>query len=535
MGLLPSAKHARSTLFLSHIGEIMILDFTHNPIADREAILAARFANESSANIDASKLLFSAADPLIPVLDVRPKVVADDILQNVESKQYSKVFGLFSDQLPQCASLTTSTNSSRWSSKPAIAMLSDFDHVVAGLYAEENEVSVQHRRAHIEDSTVLPPLTRLDRLKAIWDGLLPHRNLVIQAGNIKVKSDGSAKADYDAGELSDGERAIFYMLGQALLARPKTLVLFDEPELHINRSILAKLWDAIEAARLDCVFVYLTHDVEFAATRTTARKFAINSYENGAQGEQWELEDVPADTGIPDEVVTRILGSRLPVLFTEGDAGSLDVAIYRSVYREFTVIPIGSCESVIHAVASMEKQRTLHRLGCAGLIDADGREDHLIKYLKAKNVHALAVAEIENLLLLPEPFKELAALCHIDDAETAKRLNDLKQKIFELATGDSERYALSATKRKIDQALKRIGLKSKDIAALAIEYQSSTNLIDPVQIYCTLLAEFQDHIAKGEYERLVALYDRADSSCNCNGFIEGGHFFGHGFGGCFPV
>jgi len=27
----------------------------------------------------------------------------------------------------------------------------------------------------------------------------------------------------------------------------------------------------------------------------------------------------------------------------------------------------------------------------------------------------------------------------------------------------------------------------------------------------------------------------ADSSCNCNGFIEGGHFFGHGFGGCFPV
>lgn len=395
----------------------------------------------------------------------------------------------------------------RWSSKPAIAMLSDFDHVVAGLYADENEVSVQHRRAHIEDSTALPPLTRLDRLKAIWDDLLPHRKLVIQAGNIKVKSDGSTKVDYDAGDLSDGERAIFYMLGQALLARPETLVLFDEPELHINRSILSKLWDAIEATRLDCIFAYLTHDVEFAATRRTARKFAINSYEKGDQGEQWELEEVPANTGIPDEVVTRILGSRLPVLFTEGDAGSLDVAIYRSVYREFTVIPIGSCESVIHAVASMEKQRTLHRLGCAGLIDADGREDQLIKHLKAKNVHALAVAEIENVLLLPQPFKELAALCHFSEAETAKRLNDLKQKIFDLATSDSEKYALSATKRKIDQALKRIGLKSRDSAALAIEYKSSTTLIDPAQIYGALLSEFRDHIANGEYERIVALYD----------------------------
>jgi predicted nucleotidyltransferase component of viral defense system len=29
--------------------------------------------------------------------------------------------------------------------------------------------------------------------------------------------------------------------------------------------------------------------------------------------------------------------------------------------------------------------------------------------------------------------------------------------------------------------------------------------------------------------------ERADSSCKCNGFIEGCHFFGHGFGGCFPV
>ncbi|MBB4420939.1 cation transport regulator ChaC [Rhizobium leguminosarum] len=414
----------------------------------------------------------------------------------------------------------------RWHSKPAIAMLSDFDHVVAGLYADENEVSVQHRRAHLMDSTVLPPATKLDRLKSIWDDLLPHRELVIQAGNIKIKSDGSTNADYDAAELSDGERAIFYMLGQALLARPNTLVLIDEPELHINRSILAKMWDAIEAARHDCVFAYLTHDVEFAATRTTARKFAINSYESGDQGEQWELEEIPGDTGIPDEVVTRIVGSRLPVLFTEGDAGSLDVAIYRSVYKDFTVMPIGSCDSVIHAVASMEKQKTFHRLGCAGLIDADGREDRLIEHLKAKNVHALAVAEVENLLLLPEPFEELAALCHFDKAESSKRLNDLKQRVFKLATSDAEKYALSATKRKIDQALKRIGLKSKDSAALASEYQIATAQIDPAQIYGSLLSEFRTHIVKGEYEKIVALYDNKgllDVAAECLGIKSRSH------------
>jgi hypothetical protein len=164
MGLRPSAKHARSTLFLSHIGEIMILDFTHNPIADREAILAARFANESSANIDASKLLFSAAEPLIPVLDVRPKVVADDILRNIESKQCSKVFGLFSDQLPQCASLTTSTNSN-----PTILSTNHISavNVVAGKKigksSGSDQVSIrQPRRA----------AAKLDKvaLKKTWDG-----------------------------------------------------------------------------------------------------------------------------------------------------------------------------------------------------------------------------------------------------------------------------------------------------------------------------------------------------------------------------
>ncbi|RWD96998.1 AAA family ATPase [Mesorhizobium sp.] len=395
----------------------------------------------------------------------------------------------------------------RWQNKPAIALLSDFDHLVAALYAEENEISVQHRRAHMKDLTIAPPQTKLDRLKAIWDSLLPHRELIILAGDIKVKSFGSRNNDYDAADLSDGERATFYMLGQVLLARENTLILIDEPELHLNRSILAKLWDALEAARPDCIFAYLTHDIEFAATRTFARKFAISSYENGSQGEQWELEEIPSDTGIPDEIMTRIVGSRLPVLFTEGDGGSLDVAIYRAVYRDFTIIPVGPCDSVIHAVASMEQQKAFHRLGCAGLIDADGRDDQLIAYLKARSIHALAVAEVENVLLLPGPFKELARLAHFDDADAAKRLDELKQEVLKLAAADAEKYALSATKRKIDRGLKRVGLKAKDSTALIGEYDAATKAINPAKIYADLLSYFREIIAKSDYERTIALYD----------------------------
>jgi ABC-type branched-subunit amino acid transport system ATPase component len=67
---------------------------------------------------------------------------------------------------------------------------------------------------------------------------------------------------YKASEMSDGERAIFYMIGQTLAAAENSLLIFDEPELHVHRSIMDKLWDDLEAARQDCAFVFITHDLE---------------------------------------------------------------------------------------------------------------------------------------------------------------------------------------------------------------------------------------------------------------------------------
>ncbi|MEP0944835.1 MAG: AAA family ATPase [Rhizobiaceae bacterium] len=67
------------------------------------------------------------------------------------------------------------------------------------------------------------------------------------SGNVKTKTlEGQ---EYSAADMSDGERVVFYLIAQALLEKPDSLLIFDEPELHINRSILAKLWDEIEGAR----------------------------------------------------------------------------------------------------------------------------------------------------------------------------------------------------------------------------------------------------------------------------------------------
>lgn len=67
--------------------------------------------------------------------------------------------------------------------------------------------------------------------------------------------------------MSDGERAIFYLIGQVLVAAANSVLIIDEPELHIHRSIMSSLWDQLESARQDCAFIFITHDIEFAANR----------------------------------------------------------------------------------------------------------------------------------------------------------------------------------------------------------------------------------------------------------------------------
>jgi len=76
----------------------------------------------------------------------------------------------------------------RWQGSPETALLNDFDHLVSALYAENNDVSVAYRQSQVAaPSGGQPPKAKLDKLKEIWESILPHRELVVLAGNIKTK------------------------------------------------------------------------------------------------------------------------------------------------------------------------------------------------------------------------------------------------------------------------------------------------------------------------------------------------------------
>jgi hypothetical protein len=377
--------------------------------------------------------------------------------------------------------------------------------VLQALFAEQTNKTLEtHTKNRAGDHTKAPP-TNFERLAAIWHELLPHRRLHITGDDIQVSIPGST-GKYTASDMSDGERGIFYMIGQALIAEPDSLLIVDEPELHMHRSIMARLWDEIESARQDCALVYITHDLEFAAART-AQKFVIHTY---VPTPQWTIENVPQNTGFSEELTTLILGSRRPVLFVEGSETSLDLALYRACYPQYTVIPRGSCEEVLHSVVTMRRNMDLTRVTCAGIVDADDHQHDEAKALTDQGIAILPVSEIENLIVLPSVSR--AILEHEGYSGTAlqSRMDEIANDIFDMLTGPAaiEDAVLRYCRRRIDRALTRIDLsRATTETDLAAEYAKNVSAVNIEQIAQNRRDQIQNAVKAADLPTLLSLCD----------------------------
>jgi len=109
----------------------------------------------------------------------------------------------------------------------------------------------------------------------------------------------------------------------------KTIII-DEPEIHLHRSIMNKIWSELEKGRQDCFFIYITHDTQFAANHKQAKKIWVKSYD----GNTWDWAEVE-ESNLPEQLLLDILGNRKKVLFVEGDANSYDTKLYREIYKNY--------------------------------------------------------------------------------------------------------------------------------------------------------------------------------------------------------
>ena len=387
-------------------------------------------------------------------LNLNPNI---EKIPEVKAKQ-----GLFYGN-PEWATNISQRKSARWNNKSSTYLLNDFDRLIQYLFAQQTTLAVENHQKRNRGEEITNSETKLDILQEVWERLLPLKKLHITADDIRVSSIGIESADYSASEMSDGERAVFYILGQVLSANEGSILIFDEPELHIHKSIISNLWDEIEKLRPDCSFLMITHDIEFAATRV-AKKYVIrNYYSNPA----WDISEIP-DSELDEQTITLILGSRKPILFVEGEKTSLDMETYRLCYPEWTVIPKGSCKDVIQAVSSLRKlneDMPILNIKCAGIVDRDTRDSSQIQELEEQGIKVLRYSEIENIFSLSSVANEVLKIEGFTNSELTNKQEQFKVKLLghiknELSGDKLEEFVIKRIHRRIDTYLKNIDLSS---------------------------------------------------------------------------
>ncbi|MDO4761515.1 MAG: AAA family ATPase [Corynebacterium sp.] len=402
----------------------------------------------------------------------------------------------------------------RYNQKPATALVNDYDALLQTLFADQNKIAVQFYHSRFEEELNYSLVTKLDQLREIWNNLLPHLELNKDAvDKIEALPKSYDGTPYSGSEMSAGERAIFYLIGQSLMADTNSILIVDEPELHIHPSIHGRLWSEIIKARPDCALIFITHDLNFASS-IQGEKYILRSYRSSqsedVSSQSWDIEAIDTEIDLNEEILTLILGSRKPVLFTEGNKSSYDLKVYQACYPNWTVVDQGTAADVIHAVKTLKKHQSFTRITCAGIIDRDYRTDKEIDYLKKKNIFTLPVSEIENVFLMPNVWRAVAELHNFTGTLLEDNLSQLTEKICSQIDHEAkiQQFAIKYCEQRLDKELKNvIPSKTKSITELESKIESLPSILDIKKLYESRVETIKTALQNKDIVKLLEICD----------------------------
>ena len=193
-----------------------------------------------------------------------------------------------------------------WGKEYTTRLINDFDNVLAALIALKNNDNEKYvnecKAAPTRAKRPGPPFTAIDKLIQIWDEIFPQRKLQVNDAKFLSSLRNGTGTPYNSNQMSDGERAVLYLAAQVLCVPQNKILIIDEPEVHLHRSIMNCLWVALEKYRPDCFFIYITHDTQFAASHGQSDKVWIKEFD----GTHWKLEKIQ-DNELPEELLFDIL------------------------------------------------------------------------------------------------------------------------------------------------------------------------------------------------------------------------------------
>lgn len=328
----------------------------------------------------------------------------------------------------------------------------DLNNVFKSLVEEDNECKGKFYDSYDNKNPTQKPTTTLQKVIEIWNKLLIHRKLSYSEGYLTVIPESGDS--YDFMYLSDGEKAIFYYIAHVLIAQDKSYIIVDEPENHLHLALVAKLWDTLELEREDCQFIYLTHNLEFANTRTNSKKIWMKSFTSPAT---WDMQEIDSNKEIPQVLYMELLGSRKPILFCEGKNSSYDINLYTKLFPNYTVIPADGHMQVINFTRAFNASTAIHGNHAIGIIDGDFHtQEQKVKW-ENKNIYCVEAQEVENILC-----DDILLKCAKNQYTASEEdYQKAKKRMFELLSREIEKQAVDYATQRINEYLESNLLKKE--------------------------------------------------------------------------
>jgi hypothetical protein len=392
----------------------------------------------------------------------------------------------------------------RWGGNPATFLLSDYEKLLALLFAKDTERDRLHTMKTRATGEYVPvPDSPSDSIVKVWADLMPHRVVSFHDGKVMVGK-GSA-TEYHAKEMSDGERVTLYLLGQCLCAPLGSMLIIDEPELHLHKSLMDKLWNKIEELCSDKTLVYITHDLDFAASRAGAKKIWAQSF----SGKEWVWSDIPVDAVLPEALILEVIGNRKRLLFCEGERGGLDHTIYQLCYPAFHVIPRGGSEKVVEATKALKANGELHAFTARAIVDRDVRSDEETAALAEHGVEVLGFAEVENLLCTEKLVTLVASRLSLNESVVLAAVTKF---IVDALKGELEAQIVMRAERRVRYHLSQYSASSSEESGLQQGVAGLLKKLDVTQLVSDARKVIGDAIATNRLNDVLAVYNRKSLS-----------------------
>lgn len=369
-------------------------------------------------------------------------IVQIDSNRNIQTIRYStpNYFGGDPDDQQQPLNFYLSAFSNRWQE----FMTNIFQKVAARKKNLADEVEKDPSKTGHQIAEQYPD--PMIKYKNIFSDLLPGKELQDidpgQPGEFKYKNSAGQVLPFST--LSSGEQEVVKVLFD--FARKEirdSIVIVDEPELHLHPTLTFKLIEALKSiGNYSNQFFFLTHSVDLISTYyTTGNVYFIDAVQTG-QNQAHRLSDLDHT----HSQLVQIIGQNLGIfavgkklIFVEGESSSVDRLTYHTIAQKYLpearVISAGSVSNIL-ALNQIEEQikNSVFGIDFYMIRDRDGLDEGQIQNLeKNGRIKCLKKRHIENYFLDAEILFKVAERLYITATKPNLSVNFIDDQILKIA------------------------------------------------------------------------------------------------------